>query len=200
MRRRGTSPALHKARARPVIIPAAVAALVEQQGTSIMSHRFTIDALKELIAARRDGAQGLRICSEYVRNPRLEALLRSHLEEATRALEELQSLVRLLGGDPDLRVRDPVLAYQRWTDLRSALACNEDGVILDECERGESRALEVYRNAMDDPLPGLVRAIVLRQFEDVMTNHDQIRDLRNQWPPLVDSGAGSSAQAGQLQS
>ena len=76
------------------------------------------------------------------------------------------------------------------------LACNEDGVILDECERGESRALEVYRNAMDDPLPGLVRAIVLRQFEDVMTNHDHIRDLRSQRPPPVDSGVGSGAQAG----
>lgn len=165
-----------------------------------MSHRFTIDALNELIVARRSGAQGLRICIEYVRNPRLETLLRSHLEECTRALDELQSLVRLLGGDPDARARDTAVAYQRWTDLRAALACNEDGVILDECERGESRALEVYRNAMDDPLPGLVRAIVLRQFEDVMTNHDQIRDLRNQWSPLVNSGAGSSAQAGQLQS
>ena len=166
-----------------------------------MSHRFTIDALKELIAARRNGAQGLRICSEYVRNPRLETLLRSHLEECTRALDELQSLVRLLGADPDVpAAREPIIAYQRWIDLRAALACNEDGVILDECERGESRALEVYRNALDDPLPGLVRAIVLRQFEDVMTNHDQIRDLRNQWSPLVDSGAGNSAQAGQLQS
>lgn len=163
-----------------------------------MSHRFTIDALKELIVARSDGVHGLRICQEYVRSPRLEALLLSHLEECTRALEELQSLVRLLGGDPEVPERE-VAAHRRWAELRATLACNEDGAILDECERGESRALEVYRNAMDDPLPGLVRAIVLRQFEDVMSNHDQIRDLR-QGPPLVDSGAGSSAQAGQLQS
>jgi uncharacterized protein (TIGR02284 family) len=164
-----------------------------------MSHRFTIEALQELIVARRDGARGLRICSEYVRDPRLEALLLAHLEECVHSVEELQSLVRLLGGDPDVPARDPGLAYRHWSDLRAALACNGDGVILDECERGESRALEVYRNAMDDPLPGLVRAIVLRQFEDVMTNHDQIRDLRNQGSPLVDSGAGSGAQAGQLQ-
>jgi uncharacterized protein (TIGR02284 family) len=166
---------------------------------AIMSHRFTIDALKELIVARSDCVHGLRICQEYVRSPRLEALLLSHLEECRRALEELQSLVRLLGGDPEIPERE-LLAQRRWTELRAALACHEDGVILDECERGESRALEVYRNAMDDPLPGLVRAIVLRQFEDVMSNHDQIRDLRRQGPPLGDSGAGSSAQAGQLQS
>jgi uncharacterized protein (TIGR02284 family) len=160
-----------------------------------MSHRFTIETLLELIVARRDAAQGLRICAEFVRDVRLQSLVLAHLQECTRALEELQSLVRLLGGDPEVPARDAKAAHRRWTDLRAALACNEDGVILDECERGESRALEVYRNAMDDPLPGLVRAIVLRQFEDVMTNHDQIRDLR-QRPPLVDSGAGSGAQAG----
>ena len=158
-------------------------------------HRFTIHALKELIVARHDAATGLRICIEFAREPQLRELLLCHLKECHEALEELQSLVRLLGGNPDLAARDVALESCRRADLRAALACNEDGVILDECERGESRALEVYRNAMDDPLPGFVQAIVLRQFEDVMTNHDQIRNLRSQRPLLVGSGVGSGAQA-----
>jgi uncharacterized protein (TIGR02284 family) len=162
-----------------------------------MSHRFTLEALRELIAARRDAEQGLRICAEHVREQRLRALLLAHLEECTQAAQELQSLVELLGGDPETPQRESAAAHRRWSQLRAALACHEDEVILDECERGESRALEVYRNALDDPLPGLVRAIVLRQFEDVMTNHDQIRDLRSRWRPLADSGASSGAQAGQ---
>jgi|HubBroStandDraft_2_1064218.scaffolds.fasta_scaffold11115_3 uncharacterized protein (TIGR02284 family) len=162
-----------------------------------MSHRFTIDALNELIAARRDAEQGLRICAECVRNPRLRELVLSHLHACVQALQELQSLVRLLGADPELPSRETAAAHRRWSELRAALACDEDGVILDECERGESRALEVYRNALDDPLPGLVHAIVLRQFEDVMTNHDQIRGLRNAPARPTDLGAGSGAQAGQ---
>jgi uncharacterized protein (TIGR02284 family) len=174
-----------------------------------MSHRFTIDALNELIVARRDAEQGLRICAECVRSPRLRALVLSHLHACVQSLQELQSLVRLLGGDragseeipsggdPEPPPGETAAAHRRWSELRAALACDEDGVILDECERGESRALEVYRNALDDPLPGLVRAIVLRQFEDVMTNHDQIRDLRNAPARPTDPGAGSGAQAGQ---
>jgi uncharacterized protein (TIGR02284 family) len=181
-----------------------------------MSHRFTIDALKELIAARRDAEQGLRVCAEQVRGSRLKVLVMSHLQDCAQALQELQSLVRLLGGELELSprdersaveeiprsaapgaTRDSAAAHRRWADLRTALACDGDGVILDECERGASRALEVYRNALDDPLPGLVRAIVLRQFEDVMTNHDQIRDLRSEPTLRTDSGAGSGAQAGQ---
>jgi hypothetical protein len=187
-----------------------------------MSHRFTIDALKELIAARRDAEQGLRVCAEHVRGERLRVLVMSHLQDCAQALQELQSLVRLLGGDraateraareppagaseeipsgDDLELPPPgnsVAGHRHRSDLRAALACDGDGVILDECERGASRALEVYRNALDDPLPGLVRAIVLRQFEDVMTNHDQIRDLRSEPSLRTDSGAGSGAQAGQ---
>jgi len=161
-----------------------------------MSHRFTIKALKELVAARRDSEQGQRICVEHARDSRLRRLLVSHMEQNAHAVEELQSLVRLLGGDPEAAGLDSAAAHLRWADLRTALACNEDGVILDECERGESRALEVYRNALDDPLPSLVRAVVLRHFEDVMTNHDEIRDLRSHWAPLIDSGASSGAQAG----
>ena len=177
-----------------------------------MSHRFTIDALKELIAARRDAEQGLRICIEHVRDRRLRTLLMSRLHECAQAQQELQSLVRLLGGEPAVAAPESAAVRRRWADLRvslleaseaggagearAALACNEDGVILDECERGESRALEVYRNALDDPLPGLVRAVVLRQFEDVMTNHDQIRDLRSQPSLRADLGAGNGAQAG----
>jgi uncharacterized protein (TIGR02284 family) len=165
-----------------------------------MSHRFTIDALKELIAARRDAEQGLRVCAEHVRGPRLRVLVMSHLQDCAQALQELQSLVRLLGGGDDLGLPSPgdsAAAHHRRSNLRAALACDGDGVILDECERGGSRALEVYRNALDDPLPGLVRAIILRQFEDVMTNHDQIRDLRSEPSLRTDSGAGSGAQAGQ---
>lgn len=161
-----------------------------------MSHRFTIEALKELIAARRDAEQGLRICIEHVRERRLRTLLLSHLHECAQARQELQSLVRLLGGELADTAQESATVSRRWADLRAALALNEDGVILDECERGESRALEVYRNALDDPLPSLVRAVVLRQFEDVMTNHDQIRDLRSQPSMRADLGAGNSAQAG----
>ena len=186
-----------------------------------MSHRFTIDALKELVSARNESAQRLRNCIESLslsspENLPLRELLLSYVEECTLAVEELQSLVRLLGGDFAADSRTPDAVARRHREIQDRIArvarsrsaaeptgrpsaCNEDRVILEECERCESRVLEVYRNAMDDPLPSLVRAILQRQFEDVMSNHDQIRTLRSEplaQRPLTASGAGNGAQAG----
>ena len=168
----------------------------EQQGITAMSHRFTLDALRELIVARRDAQEGLRICTEHARGSLLKATLLTSLHDCSRDVQELQTLFRVLGGESE-PYGTTAVAHHRWAELRAGLACHEDGVILDECERGASRTLEVYRNALDDPLPDLVRAIVLRQFEGVMTNHDQIRDLRSQPAIRADFATGSGAQAGQ---
>ena len=98
-----------------------------------MSHRFTIDALNELIAARRDAEHGLRVCAEHVRGPRLRMLVMSHLQDCAQALQELQSLVRLLGGDLELPPPgNSVAGHRHRSDLRAALACAGGSVILDE--------------------------------------------------------------------
>jgi uncharacterized protein (TIGR02284 family) len=167
-----------------------------------MNHQYTIETLQELIAVRRDGEQGFRTCAEHARSEPLKRIFMIHARECTQALRELQGLIRQLGGDPDVRgtvLRGTVsgAAHRGWANLRAALARNEDGAILDECEHGESRALEIYRNALDDPLPDFVRGVVLRQFEGVMSNHDQIRDIRNQRPISADVVTSTGAQAGQ---
>lgn len=142
-----------------------------------MRHKFTIETLLEVIAERRDCEEGFRLCAGYVRSGRVGALLSVLAWECERAASELKDVVRGLGADPARLPRGP------WGGLRgarvrpwSALACGEDGAILEECEHGASRLLEVYRNALDEHLPDWVRGIVLRQFEGLMASHDLIRN------------------------
>jgi uncharacterized protein (TIGR02284 family) len=162
-----------------------------------MNHQYTIETLRELIAVRRDCEQGFRTCAEHARSERLKKIFMIHARECTAAVRELQALIRQLGGDPDARGPMPGTTRREWVNLWTALACNEDGAILDQCERGESRLLEVYRNALDDHLPDFVRGVVLRQFEGVMSNHDQIRDIRGQRPLHAEVVTKTRAQAGQ---
>ncbi len=161
-----------------------------------MNHKYTIEALRELISVRRDSEQALRLCASSLAASPLEELCIGSAGECAEAIRELDALVARLGGAR--QAHGTVAGFWRsgWAGLRGALAQAEDGAILDACERGESWILEAYRNALDDHLPDFVRDAVLRQFEVLMSTHDAIRGCRVQRPARGDTAAAPSAQAG----
>jgi uncharacterized protein (TIGR02284 family) len=161
-----------------------------------MNHKYTIEALRELISVRRDSEQALRMCAASPAAGPLAALCVRSAEECTEAIGELEALVAGLGGAR--QARGAVSGFWRsgWAGLRAALARAEDGAILDAFERGESWILQAYRNALDDPLPDFVRDALLRQFEVLMSTHDAIRGCRALRPARGDATAAPGAQAG----
>jgi uncharacterized protein (TIGR02284 family) len=144
-----------------------------------MNYRYTIVTLSELLAVTRDGENGFATCAEHVRSDSLRQLFMSRASRHAVAAAELRGLISQLGGDPAMRGRVFSTSRRGWTTLSASLTQNTDEALVDECERGEDHALEVYRNALDDHLPEFVRQVVLRQFEGLMSDHDQIRLLRS---------------------
>jgi len=161
-----------------------------------MNHKYTIQALRELISVRRDSEQALRLCTSSLSLGPLRELCVQGAAECAAAIDELESLVTQLGGTR--QAHGAVAGFWRsgWAGLRSALARGDDGAILDACERGESWILEAYRNALDDHLPDFVRDTVLRQFEILMSTHDAIRGCRMERAACGDAAA-PGAQATQ---
>jgi hypothetical protein len=49
---------------------------------------------------------------------------------------------------------------------------------IDACQRFESAALEQYRQALDEPLPALLRLQIERQYRAVENNHLELSSLR----------------------
>jgi uncharacterized protein (TIGR02284 family) len=162
-----------------------------------MNHKYTIEALRELISVRRDSEQAWRTCAASIGAGALSDLCDRCAAQCADAVRELEALVERLGGERE--TRRAVVGFWRsgWAGLRAALARREDGAILDACERGESWILEAYRNALDDHLPDFVRDTVLRQFEVLMSTHDAIRGCRAQRTARGDATAAPGAQAGQ---
>ncbi|HEV7135958.1 MAG TPA: PA2169 family four-helix-bundle protein [Steroidobacteraceae bacterium] len=161
-----------------------------------MSHKYTIEALRELVAVRRDSEQALRLCaSSSAPGPLRDVCLRG-AEECAQAMCELEALIVGLGGGRPQHGAVAGFWRSGWAGLRGALARADDGAILDACERGGSWILEAYRNALDEHLPESVRDAVLRQFEVVMSTYDAIRGCRSQRAVRGDAAA-PGAQAGQ---
>jgi uncharacterized protein (TIGR02284 family) len=153
-------------------------------GFICMTNGQTIRTLNELLVMSRDGYKGFLICAEHVRGERLRELLQERARACAEAMEELQALVRSLGGEPAAECSTFGAMRRRWINIRTSFADGDDEfldeTIVAECERGEETALEAYRNALDDHLPDFVRYIVLQQFEGVMNNYDRIRFLESE--------------------
>lgn len=139
----------------------------------------TIGVLNDLIETCKDGEKGFKVCAEDVKRPELKALLSDHATECGKAAEELQGIVRRLGGDPEDNTSMAGDMHRRWVDLKSLVSGKDEKAILNECERGEDVAKKSYKQALEQDLPADVRQVVERQYQGVLRNHDQIKALRD---------------------
>jgi len=139
-----------------------------------------IATLNDLIETSKDGAQGFRSCAENVSDMQLKTLFADRARDCDGAAGELQDIVRSLGGDPETKSSLSGTLHRRWLDIKSAIAGHDELAVLEECERGEDVAKRSYSQALEKVLPTEIRAVVERQYQGVLRNHDQIKSLRDQ--------------------
>jgi uncharacterized protein (TIGR02284 family) len=138
-----------------------------------------VSILNNLIETCKDGQEGFKTCAEDIKNPELKALFTKHAQECAHAAGELQAEVIALGGTPEDSTSVSGDLHRRWVDVKSIFTGKDEEAVLNEAERGEDVALKAYKEALAEPLPANVYAIIERQFHGVQRNHDQIKALRN---------------------
>jgi uncharacterized protein (TIGR02284 family) len=138
-----------------------------------------ISILNDLIQTCKDGEAGFRVCAEDVERADLQSLFLKRAEGCAQGAAELQALVIRLGGDPETSTSFSGDLHRRWVDFRAAVSGKTDQAILNECERGEDVAKASYKRALEKDLPTDIRAVVQRQYEGVLRNHDEVKALRD---------------------
>jgi uncharacterized protein (TIGR02284 family) len=146
-----------------------------------MDNDEVISTLNDLIETSKDGEEGFRSCAENASDPQLKTFLSNRAQTCTSAIVELKDMVRAHGGDPENSSSLGGAVHRRWLDMKSMVTGKDDKAVLKECERGEDVAVSSYRNALEKNLPAEVRAVVERQYQGVLKNHDQVKSLRDQY-------------------
>jgi uncharacterized protein (TIGR02284 family) len=154
-------------------------ALASGQGAE--TDRHVIATLNELIETSKDGEKGFALAAKDSKEPSLTSVFSEGEQSCRAAAAELQDQVRMLGGRPEDDGSMKAAVHRGWISLKSAASSRDDKAILEECERGEDYAKAKYADALKQPLPESVRALVERQYRGVVANHDRVRDLRNQY-------------------
>lgn len=137
--------------------------------------------LNDLAEISKDGEKGFRTSAEDTKNPELKAIFLARAKECETAAAQLQQLVTGLGGVPDKGGSVAGALHRGWVTVKAAVSERTDLAILEECERGEDVAKAHYAKALETTLPENLRAVVQRQHDGAVRNHDQIRDLRDRY-------------------
>jgi uncharacterized protein (TIGR02284 family) len=146
-----------------------------------MTNDEVISTLNDLIETCKDGDDGFRTCAADVSDPRLRTFFSNRAQTCAAAALELQQLARAYGGDPEGGSSLGGAVHRRWIDIKALLTGKDDKAVLRECERGEAIAVSSYSQALGKKLPENVRAVVERQYQGVLQNHDQVKSLRDQY-------------------
>lgn len=140
-----------------------------------------ISVLNNLIEICEDGDKGFRTAAEDTENAELRPVFLKRAQDCSTASNELKKRVVELGGKPDEGGSLAGAVHRGWVNLKAAVSKRTDLAILEECERAEDVAKASYRKALEQDLPADVRTLVQRQCDGAIRNHDQIRDLRDQY-------------------
>lgn len=140
-----------------------------------------ISTVNSLIETLKDGQQGFKDAAEAVKDPQLKSLFNEYSLQRSRFAGELQSQVVGLGeSKPEDSSSAAGAMHRAWINIKSAVTSGDDHAILAECERGEDSAIKEYREAMEkEELSSPIRDIVSRQFTEVKSAHDRIKQLRD---------------------
>ena len=145
----------------------------------------TASILNNLIEISKDGEQGFRAAAEDTKSAELKQVFLSGAQDCAKAVAELQPLVARFGEEPETSGSVAGAVHRGWMNLKSAVVARDEVAILEECERGEDVAKASYRKALESgDLPADVRAIVQRQYDGVISNHDKVRDLRDRYKAM----------------
>ncbi|MCY1215081.1 hypothetical protein D9M68_307260 [compost metagenome] len=138
-----------------------------------------IRTLNTLIETCKDGEADFTACAADVQRSDLQEWFTTRSKDCRNAATELQRSVVELGGRPGQSASVSGELHRRWVDLKTLVSGKDEQLILDEAERDETLAAKQYAEALHQPLPTEIRAMVQRQYEGVLRNHAEIRAMRN---------------------
>jgi uncharacterized protein (TIGR02284 family) len=150
-------------------------------GTTYAPHA-TIDLLNELLAYCHDGKRGYEQVMDDVDDQNLQKLFAELAGQRSEFIRELSERILRFGGEPDNVGTITGTAHRGWTELRVALADLTGSpvhAVLAECERGEDRIKDAYRESLTKPTDSETKQMLARHYQQIARSHDKVRALRD---------------------
>lgn len=148
-----------------------------------MENTDTTSIIQNLLETVQSGRKGFAEAADKLDedgNEQLASGLRQLSQQRLRMSNELKALAAAEGAPLENENGSAAGTLHRsFVALHDALTRDDPRAVLAAAEQGEDHALAEYERALDEDIPGSVKSVVERQFDEVKTAHDRVRDLRD---------------------
>ncbi|WP_026464915.1 PA2169 family four-helix-bundle protein [Adhaeribacter aquaticus] len=138
-----------------------------------------VSVVHHLIERCKEGQIGYAHAAKDIEDPELKSLFHQYSVQRDQMVTELQHELHQMGKTDDESTSIEGTIHRTWMDLSSALLNKDKKQVLREAERGEDYAVAAFDKALQADLPGNLKTIVQKQYQQVKEAHDRIRDLRD---------------------
>jgi uncharacterized protein (TIGR02284 family) len=149
---------------------------------SKMNRKSIAEILNDLLQILKQGQEGFRMAAEAAKDPEFKALF---LQCAAKRAEMARELLRHMRPEWWEKKVAAKGAYQNGFNLNTALTSGDDFTILAECERGENRAIAMFKKALEQDLPSDLCRRIKSYSLRILETHEKIKELRDTAQPIL---------------
>lgn len=135
--------------------------------------------LNRLIGINNDSINGYREAAELVENETYATTFKNFAQERETFGTKLANMVTEIGGTPEADGNFKGMFHRMWMNLKTAVT-NGDAALLDEIERGETAAIDVYNDVLETALTEQQRDIIVKQLNSIREARSRIEMFKAQ--------------------
>jgi uncharacterized protein (TIGR02284 family) len=141
-----------------------------------------VNQLNQLLTKNYDAEAGYKDAAENVEDPQLKNFFQQAAQQRYDFGHKIKSEIKQLGGAPEKGTSVKGDLHRAWIDLKSAVAGQNSVAVLNECERGETAAIEDYKEALNSSeLPTSCQSIIQNQLNEIQGKVRHITELKDQY-------------------
>ena len=123
--------------------------------------------LNHLISLNVDALKGYRDAGNESDTAGLRLWMFNVQQERAHFVAELQQIVRSLGHTPEDDGSFLGKLHRAWIDIKGEMTDEVNEEMIEECIRGEEKAVEDYRKVLDHDLTPEARGVIQKQLDQI---------------------------------
>lgn len=156
-----------------------------------------LKGLEDLATQARNSEQGYKQSAESVQDADLRSIFSDLSRERGQQANELDQIIRRLGGTPPSPQGSAAgAAHRTWVNLKSAITGGDRQSILQEVFRGESHAEETYDRFLRTDLHGMM--MPQDDIQTIQRQHGSVRAARDRFRSMIESMGGEVPAGGRM--